>query len=77
MVQQMVTFTNHAFARVGFKLRGTPEILGILGIVATFFCQIMLKTKKKVLPSERRALGTVPFIKSGPGYCITFIEKVR
>ena len=44
MVQQMVTFTNHAIARVGFKLCGTP---GILEIVATFFCQIMLKTKKK------------------------------
>ena len=30
-----------------------------------------------VLPSERRAPGTVPYVKSGPGYCIMLIKKVR
>ena len=29
-----------------------------------------------VLPSKSRAPGTVPFGKSGPGYCIMFIKKV-
>ena len=31
---------------------------------------------KKVLPTERGAPGTVPCGKSGPGYCITFIQRL-
>ena len=30
---------------------------------------------QKVLPSDRRAPGTVPYGKSGPGYCIMFIKR--
>ena len=33
--------------------------------------------QKKVLPSEREAPVTVPYGKSGFGYCITFIKKMR
>ena len=29
---------------------------------------------KKVLPSECRALGTMPYGESGTGYCITFMK---
>ena len=31
---------------------------------------------QKVLHSERGALGSIPFGKSGPGYCITFIKRL-
>ena len=34
------------------------------------------RPKIKVLPSERRAPGTVPYGKSRPGYCITFLERL-
>ena len=46
---------------------------GILGIMATSSCQVLVKTKI-VLPSERDAPGTVPYGKSSPGYCIAFIK---
>ena len=32
--------------------------------------------QKKVVPFEHGALGTVPYGKSAPGYCITFIKKL-
>ena len=34
------------------------------------------KDQTKVLLSERVAPGTVPYGKSGPGYCITFIKSL-
>ena len=44
------------------------------------FCDILLpniaKGQKKVSPSEHGALGTLPYGKSCPGYCITFIKKL-
>ena len=30
---------------------------------------------KNVLPSARGASGTVPYGKSGPGYCIVYVHK--
>ena len=53
-------------------LWGAP---GTLRIIATSSCQIQVKTKNKVLSSNRGAPGTVPFGKSGPGYCIIFKKK--
>ena len=35
------------------------------------------KDQTNVLPSEHRALGTVAYRKSGTGYCIVFIKRVR
>ena len=32
--------------------------------------------QKKILPFERGAPGTVPYVKSVPGYCITFIKRL-
>ena len=45
------------------------------------FCNIFLpnigEDQINALASERRAPGAVPYGKSGPGYCIMFIKKVR
>ena len=42
------------------------------------FCDIFLpnigKVQKKVLPSEHEVLGTLPYGKSGLGYCIMFTK---
>ena len=42
------------------------------------FCNIFLpntgEDQQKVLPFERGAHGTVPYVKSVPGYCITFMK---
>ena len=35
-----------------------------------------MKTKKKVLPFERGAPGTMAYVKSVPAYCITFTKKL-
>ena len=64
MVQQMVTLTNHVIDRAGSTL---CEAHGALEIFAKF----LVKTKKKVLPFESGAPGTVPFGKSAPGYYIS------
>ena len=61
------------YCRAGFTLRGAP---GTLGIFPTSSCQKYVKIKK-VLPSVRVAPGTVPYGKSGPGYCITFIKLIK
>ena len=78
-VQKMVTPTNHAIviARAGFTLRGASGT----GPVALWdFRNIFLpntgKDQKNVLRSERGAPGTVPYVKSDPGYCITFIQRL-
>ena len=70
----MVTVTNHAIDRARFTLRGAP---GTLEIFVKSSCQIQVKTKKRVLPSESGAPDTVPYVKSALGYCITFIKNVR
>ena len=43
-------------------------------IFAIFLRQIQVKTKKVL--SECGAPGTVPCVKSVPGYCITFIKRL-
>ena len=67
----MVTLTNHVIARVGLTLSEGPWHFGN-------FPNILLPNKvktKKSLTSERRAPGTVSHGKSGPGSCITFLER--
>ena len=67
----MVTFTNHVIVQAGFTLREGPWHFGN-------FRKILLPKKvktKKSLTSERRAPGTVSHGKSGPGSCITFLER--
>ena len=60
----MVPFAYHVIARGEYTLRGAP---GALEIFAASFCQIYVQTKNKVLPSELRAAGTVPYGKFRPG----------
>ena len=70
----MVALTNHVIDWAVFTLR---EASGTLEIFAKSSCQIQVKAKKKVLPSERGALGTVSYGKFGPGYCVTFIKRLN
>ena len=46
-------------------------------IFATSSCHIQVKTKQKVMLSECRASGNVPYSKSTPGYCITFKKRLE
>ena len=65
-VQQMATPMNYVIARRPWHFRD--------------FLNIFLPNAgeaKKVVPSERGAPGTVPYGKSGPGNCITFMKKVK
>ena len=62
--------TNHFIARAGFELGPWH-----FGIFAIFSCQVQVKTKKKVL-FVREAPGTVPYVKSDPVCCITFIKML-
>ena len=70
----MVTPTNHAIAGARFTLRG-PGPLELCG-----FCNIFLpnigENQKNVLPSERKAPGTVLYGKFDPGYWITLIKRL-
>ena len=62
--------TNHVIARVGFTLSWAPGTLN--------FCDIFAPNTgedQKVL-SECGVPGTVPCVKSVPGYCITFIKRL-
>ena len=70
----MVTLTSHVIDRGGFTLRGAP---GTLEVFAKSSCLIQVKTTKTVLPSESGAPGTVPYGKSAPDYCITFIKRLH
>ena len=45
-----------------------------LEIFAIFFYQVQAKTKKVLY--DRRSSGTVPYVISVPGYCITFIKRL-
>ena len=70
-VQQIVTPSNHVIARAGFSLSWVPGTLGFLQYFPTKY----RSTPKKVL-LEREVPGTVPYLKSVPGYCITFIKRL-
>ena len=49
---------------------------GTLGYLQYFPAKyVQVKTKKKVL-SERGIPGTVPYVKSVPGYCIAFLKRL-
>ena len=68
MVQSMVppiTLANHVIAGP----------LALWGFLQQLPAKYRLRPKK-VLPSERGATGTLPYGKSGLGYCITFIKKL-
>ena len=45
-------------------------------IFSIFSCQIQVKTTKKSLPFERGVPGTMSYVKTVPGYFITFIERL-
>ena len=63
--------TNHGIARAGFTLSwalGTSRF-------SQYFSAKYRRRPKKVL-SERGAPGTVPSVKSVPGYCIMFIKRL-
>ena len=63
--------TNHVIARVGFTLSWAPGTLRFF----QYFRAKYRRRPKKVL-SERGAPGTVPCVKSVPGYCITIIKRL-
>ena len=62
---------NHVIAQAGFTLSWAPGTLGF----TKFFLPNTGEDQKKIL-SEYRAPGTVPYVKSVPGYCITFIKRL-
>ena len=76
-VQKMVTPINHAIARAGFRLRWAS---GAGPLALWDFCNIFLpntgKDQKNVLRSKRGAPGTVPYVKSDPGYFHYIYTKV-
>ena len=55
--------------------------LHIVGPLAVWdFCNIFLPNASEdqnSLIHERGAPGTVPYVKSVPGYCITFIQRLQ
>ena len=57
-----------------------PDLHRVGPLALWDFCNILLpntgEDQKKVLPSKRGAPGTVPYVKSVPGYCITFMKKL-
>ena len=68
----MVTLINHVVARAGSKLREPLEIWRFLRHLSALYRQ----RPKKVLATERGALGTLPYGKYGVGFCITLIKKL-
>ena len=69
----MATLTNHV-------IRGRNDIARDFWYFGNY-CNIFLpnigEDQKKVLPSERRAPGTVPHCRPGPGHCVTFIKRLN
>ena len=70
----MVRLTyQHVIVRDRFALRGAPWYFGD-------FCNIFQpnigEDQINVLRSERVVHGTVPYGKSGPGFCIIVIKKL-
>ena len=70
-VQLIVTPTYHVIARAGITLIWAPDTLGFLQYIAAKY-----RWRPKKALSEGAASGTVPYVKSAPGYCITFIERL-
>ena len=70
----MVTPTNHVIALDGFTLIWAP---GTLEFSQYFMPNTGEELKTKKVLCERGAPGTVPYVKSIPGYCITFIKRLR
>ena len=68
----MVTPTIHVIARAGFTLSLAP---GSSGFSQYFFAKCRRRPKKVLY--ERGAPDTVPYVKSVPGYCITFIKRLH
>ena len=71
--RMMVTLTNRSLTRAGSTLR---EPLVIWRFLRHFTMPNIGKGQKTVLPFELGALSTLPYDKSGPGFCITFIKKL-
>ena len=76
----MVMLTNHVIDRT----KQVSRIHCSEPLVLWRFSQNLLATvpsigegQKNVLPFELEALGTVPYGKSNPGYCITFIKRLH
>ena len=66
----MITPTNHVIARPGYTLSRALDNVGILQHLPAKYG----RKPKKVLPSERGALGTVPYGKFGP-WSIDYVYK--
>ena len=62
---------QYVIARAGFILQWAPWYFGDF---RNIFLPIIGEDQINVLPSERRAPGSVPFGKFGLGYCIMFIK---
>ena len=67
----MVTPNNHVIARAGFTLSWPLALWDFRNI----FLPNTGEDQTKVF-YERGASGTVPYVKSVPGYCITFIKRL-
>ena len=67
----MVTLANHVIAQAGFTLRWVP---GTLVFLQYFLAKYRWRQKKVFY--ERGAPGTVQYVKSLLGFCITFIERL-
>ena len=72
-VQWIVAPTSRAIASAGFTLSWAT---GTLGFSLYFPAKYTGENQKKILPFERGAPGTVPYVKSVSGYCITFIKRL-
>ena len=68
----MVTLTDHVIAQAGSTCSSPWQF----GDCYDIFLPNIAKGQKKFLPSVHGAPGTLPHGKSGPGFCITFIEKL-
>ena len=61
------------YFRARFLLHGAPVTIGDF---RNIFLPSIGEDQKKVLLFEHGALDFVPYGKSGPGYCITFIKRL-
>ena len=69
--QYIITPTNHVIARAEFTLSWAPGTLRF----SQYFPANTGEDQQKVL-SKRWAPGTVPYVKSVPGYCITLKKRL-
>ena len=70
--RMMATLTNHIIGWGGSTLCKPLAI----GDFYDVFLPNIGKGQKEVVPSEHRAPGILPYGKSGPGCCITFIKRL-